>query len=140
MRLIVGGYAQGKRSYLIRNVGIEPSRIADGASCSLDTVPDADAVINLHLLIRRLLEAGFHVDNWIHACIRVHPEMIFVCDEVGCGVVPMGSFERAWREAVGHVCCSLAQEAAQVDRICCGVAATLKGQTEVFPHFPQKNS
>ena len=57
-----------------------------------------------------------------------HPSAVYVCTEVGCGVVPVDRFQREWREAVGRVCCALAREAGRVDRVWCGLAVELKGE------------
>ena len=38
-------------------------------------------------------------------------DLVILCDEVGCGVVPIDPAQREWREAVGRVCCALAQKA-----------------------------
>ena len=51
---------------------------------------------------------------------------MIICDEVGCGVVPLDRDERAWRELVGRICCELAEQAAAVYRVCCGLGAQLK--------------
>ena len=49
-----------------------------------------------------------------------------ICDEVGCGVVPMERHDRERREAIGRLCCQLAQEAQAVYRLQCGLAMRLK--------------
>ena len=55
-----------------------------------------------------------------------NPEIIFVCDEIGCGIVPMDRKERGWREAVGRMCCALAAQAQQVERVICGIPMVIK--------------
>ena len=54
--------------------------------------------------------------------------MILICDEVGCGVVPVEPAQRARREAVGRLCCRLAERAERVERIFCGLPMVLKGE------------
>ena len=49
-----------------------------------------------------------------------------ICDEVGCGVVPVNAEERFWRDAVGRAGCRAAAEADSVVRIVCGIAIPLK--------------
>ena len=39
----------------------------------------------------------------------------------------MDKNERIWREAVGRLCCSLAQRAERVERVFCGLSTVLKG-------------
>ena len=54
------------------------------------------------------------------------PCEVIICDEVGCGVVPVEPGQRAWREAVGRCCCALAKEAQRVERVFCGLPLVLK--------------
>ena len=49
-----------------------------------------------------------------------------ICNEVGCGLVPIQAEERQRREAVGRLCCDLAREAEAVYRLQCGLAMRLK--------------
>ena len=58
----------------------------------------------------------------------VNPGVVILCDEVGCGVVPVDPAERAWREETGRLCCELAQKADRVERIFCGLSMVLKGE------------
>ena len=51
---------------------------------------------------------------------------VVVCQEVGCGVVPMDSSERRRREEIGRLCCRLAQVAQAVYRLSCGIPMRLK--------------
>ena len=49
-----------------------------------------------------------------------------ICDELGCGVVPMDDEDRAWRERTGRLLCDLAAKADRVDRVFCGIPMRLK--------------
>ena len=51
---------------------------------------------------------------------------ILICEDIFCGVVPMGAENRAWRQRTGRLCQYLAGEAAQVSRIFCGLEQRLK--------------
>ncbi|MEG0441579.1 MAG: bifunctional adenosylcobinamide kinase/adenosylcobinamide-phosphate guanylyltransferase [Oscillospiraceae bacterium] len=63
------------------------------------------------------------------AAFGAEPRVIILCDEVGCGVVPIAPEERAYRETVGRLCCRLAEQAVGVERVFCGLAMCLKGET-----------
>lgn len=126
MRLIVGGRAQGKRAYLMT---LTKGPVADGGSCPLEALETAAAVDGLHLLARRWMAAGMNPTGEALA-LATRPGIILVCDEVGCGVVPMDRAERDWREAVGRMCCALAERAEKVERVVCGIPVTLKGRDE----------
>ena len=70
---------------------------------------EADCVYGLHQALRTLQEPRSALAAWLAA----HPEGVIICDEVGCGVV-------------GRICCELAEQAAAVYRVCCGLGAQLK--------------
>ena len=54
------------------------------------------------------------------------PDAIVICDELGCGVVPMDYEDRAWRERTGRLLSDLAANASRVDRVFCGIPMRLK--------------
>lgn len=114
MVLIVGGSAQGKLAFARRELGV--------AAWSDGTLGEAGCVYGLHRAIRALPEPRGALASWLAA----HPDGVVICDEVGCGVVPLDRDERAWRELVGRICCELAEQAAAVYRVCCGMGVRLK--------------
>ena len=97
----------------------------DGAHCLL--LPgQAAALERLHLLVRRALLAGLDPAVLILRLVEENPDIVLICDEIGCGIVPMDAFERRWREETGRLCCRLAARAERVERVCCGLAQTIK--------------
>lgn len=103
--LIVGGAAQGKTA-LAHSITLEK-----------------DIVDDLHLLVRSAMENGMDIPK-----AEAFEDMTVVCNELGCGVVPMDAFEREWREAVGRLCCDIAKRADKVYRVCCGIPQCIKGE------------
>lgn len=63
-------------------------------------------------------------------CFRAHrkdwQDSILICQDIFCGVVPMGEEIRAWRQTTGRLVQYLAGEAVQVSRIFCGLEQRLK--------------
>ena len=57
---------------------------------------------------------------------KEHPDCIFICDEIGNGIVPMEKQEREYRERVGRLLIRLAGEAETVERIICGIGQKIK--------------
>ena len=53
---------------------------------------------------------------------------VVTCDEIGCGVVPIERNDENWREAVGRLCCALAEQADAVIRVWAGVPQFIKGE------------
>ena len=101
MEFIVGGKAQGKLDYVLKKYGLTEEQVCDGAVCTPEELAAAPAVNHFHEFIRRFPESRplFRRDAAV------------ICDEVGCGVVPMEKKERDWRERVGRTCCALAERA-----------------------------
>lgn len=119
--LLIGGAYQGKRALAERLFAV--ARWADGAACAPEALADADGVDGLHLLVRRRLEAGQGTDGLLEAlCGKT-----VVCDEIGCGIVPLDPMDRAWREATGRLLCDLAARADRVIRVTGGLPQAIKG-------------
>lgn len=108
MILIVGGLGAGKRAFAARTLGFGPEEMSADPECAcpvLHDLQDIDPLPGLEeLLLRRVV----------------------ICSEVGCGVVPMDPLERTRREAVGRLCCRLAERAEAVYRVSCGLPMRLK--------------
>lgn len=109
MRLIIGGAHQGKLHYAL-SLGYT----MDDVATTLPT--DKPILYGLQDLTRTLPELT----------ARDIPDCIVICDELGCGVVPLDYEDRAWRERTGRLCCELAARADRVDRVFCGLAMQIK--------------
>ena len=123
MRLIIGGAGQGKLDYALKKTGLDCSAVA------LDPAQAADKPILYHLEAWVKANPAAHHLAVLEKLLTVNPGIVILCDEVGCGVVPIAREERTWREAVGRLCCTLAQRADTVERIFCGIPMTLKGDS-----------
>ncbi|MEM1483785.1 bifunctional adenosylcobinamide kinase/adenosylcobinamide-phosphate guanylyltransferase [Oscillospiraceae bacterium PP1C4] len=127
MRLVIGGSAQGKLALTLAQTGFAPDDVCDGALCDLGQIPEKPIINRLHLLIRRLMEAGQEPRIAVECIARANPDIIFITDEIGYGVVPVDRFEREWREATGRICCELAQKSVRVERVFAGISMIIKG-------------
>ena len=112
MVLIIGGMAQGKLDFVRRQLGV--------TAWSTGVLGAEDCIYGLQDVLRAQPEAD--VDGWL----RAHPDGVFICDEVGCGVTPLDRTDREWRERVGRTCCRLAERAEAVYRVRCGLGARIK--------------
>lgn len=101
--LIVGGASQGKTAFA-KSIALEQNIVDD-----------------LHELVRNAMQSGMDVPK-----AEDFEDMTVVCNELGCGIVPMDAFEREWREAVGRLCCDIAKRAERVYRVCCGIPQCIK--------------
>ncbi|MGI5857231.1 MAG: bifunctional adenosylcobinamide kinase/adenosylcobinamide-phosphate guanylyltransferase [Candidatus Merdivicinus sp.] len=124
MKLIVGGLFAGKWERL-QELGFSPEEIADCRTSRLEAAFEKPAVYRVNALIRRMAEESRDMAELLDA-VRAHPEVVVVCDEVGCGVVPADPLEREYRERVGRFCCEAAKMADSVERVWCGIVTELK--------------
>lgn len=113
MILVIGGRAQGKLAFAKKELGV--TDYSDG------TLGDADCVRNLAEAVRRGTDR-----TALDAYLDRHPDAVILCDEVGCGIVPMEREERELRESVGRLCCYLAERAEHVYRVFCGIGTKIK--------------
>ncbi|WWR14525.1 bifunctional adenosylcobinamide kinase/adenosylcobinamide-phosphate guanylyltransferase [Lachnospiraceae bacterium JLR.KK008] len=141
MELIIGGCYQGKLAYVEqklrqRNVILDKCAVLDGAEIDAFAAPSqwrrqisGRMVLNhLHLFVKNCVCHG-HDDRISMALalfLEEAPELLVVCDEVGCGVVPSAPQERAYREAVGRALCFLAQRADSMERVIGGIPMRIK--------------
>ena len=117
MTLIIGGAGQGKLAFALRLTGLTPASVTDDPRRPRPIVTG----------LARWLRA--EADPWpaLNALLEACPEVCILCDEVGCGVVPMDAADRLWRERVGRTCCALAERADRVVRLHCGIPTIIKG-------------
>lgn len=115
MILVVGGRGSGKRDFA-------KSAYAYGDDDIAAAVLDERPV--LADLQEMLCHCNVEDDELVE---RLSRKAVVICDEVGCGVVPVDPAERAWRDRVGRVCCRLAARADTVVRLCCGIPRIIKG-------------
>lgn len=135
MILIVGGRGQGKLAFARRLLdggrpgagdGFGPEWAADGAADPMEAAFSRPVVFNFHLYVRRILEAGESPEIFAGRLCQENPGVLVIADEIGCGVVPMGAFERRYRDAAGEVCQYLARESSEVYRVICGIGQKIK--------------
>ncbi len=122
MRLIIGGKGQGKREYAAAAWGLADGDFAE----TLEAARTARALYAAENAVAACVRAGESAEERFSELIDANPELIVICDELGCGVVPVDAFEREWRERTGRVCCMLAKRAESVERVLCGLAMRIK--------------
>lgn len=130
MRLLIGGRAQGKLAHVLEEGAFAPEQVLDGIACKPEDAACCKVLDHLHLLVRAMLSEGKSQDDilaWAENLLKENPEIVILCDEIGCGIVPAEKADRDWRETVGRLCCYLARRAQKVERLTCGIAVILKG-------------
>ena len=129
MKLVIGGYAQGKLQYVINNYFIETEMIWDGELPKLqeDMVQKGTIIFNhFHQWVRSCLVEGTALEEKIWQFLEQYPDCIIISDEIGNGIVPVDSFEREYRERTGRLLVELARKAEEVVRVLCGIGQKIK--------------
>ncbi len=122
MELIVGGAYQGKRAYAKKEYGLSDGEIA--ACCGVQ-LPAARCIEHLERYTLACVRAG--IDPCAAPELAALENVIVICDDISCGVVPIDPVERAWREQTGRLLTQLSARAKRVTRVFCGLPLTLKG-------------
>ena len=120
MILIIGGAYQGKLDFAKETLGITD---ADVHTCSAGEIDFSKRCI---YKIEEFTYGHFdpigyfqtHKDEW--------QDSILILQDIFCGVVPMGTENRAWRQNTGRLAQYLSKEADRVSRIFCGLEQRLK--------------
>ena len=124
MRIITGGAFQGKRAFAEKLYpGVEWT---DGGRCALDEIRTCRAVYGFHEFVKRWLEQGKSWEELASLMLEENRDLILICDEIGCGLVPVDAFEREYRESTGRVMNALTEQAERVDRVVCGIGRRIK--------------
>ncbi|NLK98895.1 bifunctional adenosylcobinamide kinase/adenosylcobinamide-phosphate guanylyltransferase [Defluviitalea saccharophila] len=130
MKLVIGGYAQGKLNYVLQESSEDNYEVFDGSipdEMQLQKVQGRNIVINhFHSWVRECLANGGNPEEEIFAFLEKNPEVIIISDEIGNGIVPADSFEREYRERTGRILVNLANQADEVVRVICGIGQKIK--------------
>ena len=127
MKLVIGGYAQGKLNYVLQKYDKEPCQIWDGAIPMNKSQQRGTVVINhLHHWIKSRIAKDGCPEEEIFAFVENCPNCVIISDEVGNGIVPIEAFEREYRERTGRILVELAKRAEEVERVICGIGQKIK--------------
>ena len=120
MILIIGGAYQGKLDFAKKQHGITEEEIC---TCTVREIDFSKQCIY------KIEEFTHHHPDPI-GYFKVNRDgwenSILICEDIFCGVVPLGEENRAWRQRTGRLCQYLSREATQVSRIFCGLEQRLK--------------
>lgn len=127
MKLVIGGYAQGKLDYVLEKYHLERDTVWDGVIPEKELPQEKTVVVNhIHNWIRsRMLEGGCPEEE-ILSFLEQCPKCIIISDEIGNGIVPMEAFEREYRERTGKILVKLGAKAEEVERVICGIGQKIK--------------
>lgn len=132
MKLVIGGYAQGKLRYVLQENGEAGCTVYD-ASLPDDTQQKEAAesgrtlvIDHLHRWIKEMLTAGKVPEQILFSFLHENRDCIVICDEIGNGIVPIDPLEREYRERTGRILIEIAKQADEVVRVICGIGQKIK--------------
>lgn len=113
---------------------IEKTNFLGGTGVTLIIGGKHQGKLNYAKKISKNCEIFAHLETWLRDEMEpfakideiIKKDVTIVCDEIGCGIVPMDATDRAWRERVGRVCCYIAQRADRVIYMNSGIPTILK--------------
>ena len=129
MKLIIGGYAQGKLNYAVTKYNVAEDYVFESVLPTSEEAEKLEGTIivsSLHKWIRKRIKEGGRPEEEISSFVKKNPDCIIICDEIGNGIVPMDPFERVYRERTGRIQVKLAADAEEVERVVCGIAQKIK--------------
>lgn len=129
MKLVIGGYAQGKCSYVCEQWKIMKENVLDGElpeNVKQEMCSDVVVIDHFQLWVKKRLEEGGNPEEEVMSFVDNSPNCIIISDELGNGIVPIDPFERAYRERTGRILITLAKRADEVERVICGIGQKLK--------------
>lgn len=124
MKLIIGGAYQGKREFVKNTFGLTEADIFTCDGMEIDF--SKPCIDKLEEFSYACIQAGKEPLEILKQHRAQWQDSIFICQDIFCGVVPLGADMRLWRNETGRLCQFLSKEAEQVSRIFCGLEQRLK--------------
>ena len=118
MDLIIGGAYQGKTDYVRRTYNLSEEDICDCALQGADY--SRRCLLHFEREVLRCLQENRPV------MLPERSDAVITADDVFCGVVPVDTETRAFREECGRTLTALAARSATVTRIFCGLPMRIK--------------
>lgn len=111
MIFVIGGYKSGKKQFVMEKFGFSESEFSNDVKSSCKILYDLQDMecVNQSEMLEFLLK-----------------KEIVICNEIGCGIVPIDKEYRKRRENVGRICIKLAKEAENVYRVYAGIGTKIK--------------
>lgn len=127
MKLLIGGYAQGKIRYALCKYDVKADRVWESEIPEDIKVKSGLVIINhFHNWVKTRILQGGCPEEEILRFVEKYPDCVIVSDEVGNGIVPIDAFEREYRERTGRILVELAARAEEVERVICGIGQKIK--------------
>ncbi|MGN0170213.1 MAG: bifunctional adenosylcobinamide kinase/adenosylcobinamide-phosphate guanylyltransferase [Lachnospiraceae bacterium] len=129
MKLVIGGYAQGKLGYVLQQLPENGYVVFDGILPDENTMISNDKILiinHFHDWIRQQILQGEDPEEGFRQFIEKGRECVIISNEIGNGIVPVDRTEREYREKTGKILNQLAKQSDEVVRVICGIGQRIK--------------
>ena len=119
MDLIIGGAYQGKLDYARVYFSINDEDIF---ACSIERDIDRSkrCICCLEKYVLYTIRQGLQID------LNFREDAVIIANDISCGIVPVDTENRRWREETGRLLTRLSQQCRTVTRLFCGIPQRLK--------------
>ena len=133
MILVIGGAYSGKTQFIKEQFNLSDDdfiygdAVTDEYICHYRAIADFNKYI-LPIVTESLTDNNIEelVIDKVTKLLHINKDIIVEMREVGSGIVPIEKKERLFREVIGRVSCSLAEQSEEVFRVVCGIPVKLK--------------
>ncbi|MBQ6053470.1 MAG: bifunctional adenosylcobinamide kinase/adenosylcobinamide-phosphate guanylyltransferase [Clostridia bacterium] len=125
MDFIIGGAFQGKLEYAVKKHKLDDSDIftcSENAAVSFER----KCIYAVQEFTLYCVKNSLDATEIFRNNRKKWKNGVIICEDIFCGVVPLGADMRAWRDMTGRLCAYLSSEADSVERIFCGLEQKLK--------------
>jgi len=126
MILIFGGVYQGKLAYALERFNLTEGYVYRCDNDDAVMPKDKKIIYEIDKWILALLKNDMDIESAIKQFISCNKDVIIICNDISCGVVPVDILLRKWREATGRILAMLSQESEEVVRLFCGIPTRIK--------------
>lgn len=124
MIFIIGGAYQGKLDHAKNTYNLTNEDIYKCTGASIDF--SRKCIYSIEEFTYVCVQAGIEPLDYFLKHETEWQNSILICQDIFCGVVPLGADQREWRQATGRLCKYLSHQAQSVSRIFCGLEQKLK--------------
>ena len=126
MILIFGGVYQGKLAYALERFNLTESDVQKCDTGDADTPKNKKIIYEIDKWILALIKKELDVEAAIQHLINYNKDAIIICNDISCGVVPLDSVFRKWRDETGRSLAFLSRKSDEVIRLFCGLPTRIK--------------
>ena len=141
--LIIGGCSQGKTAFAKENfkeynidissydsfrqklVGTGISEVDNDINKHIYCDTHGFFIDDFHILMKNMLDNNVDYKLLVTKLVQKKSWLV-ISDEIGCGLVPIETKDRRWREETGRMLTLIADHSDEVYRIFCGIAQRIK--------------